>query len=133
MLRGLPLSSSALKIVERARASLISRKSPFVFESSIHEGKPLSNMTFLMHLRRMDRRDITAHGFRSTFRDWAAETTTYPREVAEAALAHTLTNKVEAAYRRGDLFDKRRNLMDDWASHATSRLPNAPIIFLPVS
>jgi hypothetical protein len=63
----------------------------------------------------MDRSDITAHGFRSTFRDWAAERTNFPREVAEAALAHAIDNKVEAAYRRGNLFDKRRRLMAAWA------------------
>ena len=66
-------------------------------------------------LRRMKRVDLTAHGFRSTFRDWCAEATGYSREVAEAALAHTLGDKVEAAYRRGDLFEKRRRLMADWA------------------
>jgi integrase len=65
-------------------------------------------MALLMLMRRMDRDDLTAHGFRSTFRDWAAERTSYPGEVAEMALAHTLSNKVEAAYRRSDLFDKRR-------------------------
>jgi integrase len=63
----------------------------------------------------MGRDDLTAHGFRSTFRDWAAERTNYPGEVAEMALAHAVGNKVEAAYRRGDMFDKRRRFMDDWA------------------
>ena len=69
-----------------------------------------------MLLRRMGRGDLTAHGFRSTFSDWAAERTAYPREVVEMALAHAVENKVERAYRRGDLFDKRRRLMADWAS-----------------
>jgi integrase len=68
-----------------------------------------------MLLRRLERDDITAHGFRSTFRDWAAERTNYPREVAEMALAHTVSDKVEAAYRRGDLFEKRKRLMAEWA------------------
>lgn len=77
----------------------------------------LSNMALLSVLARMGRDDITVHGFRSTFRDWAAEATDHPREVAEMALAHTIGNKVEAAYRRGDLFEKRRRLMDDWAAH----------------
>ena len=77
----------------------------------------LSNMSLTAVLRRMDRGDLTAHGFRSTFRDWAAEQTAYPSEVVEMALAHTIGNKVEAAYRRGDLFDKRRRLMDDWAKY----------------
>ena len=78
-------------------------------------GAGLSNMSFLMLLRRMGRGDLTAHGFRSSFRDWTAERTSFPREVAEQALAHTLSDKVEAAYRRSDLFDKRRKLMDAWA------------------
>jgi integrase len=77
---------------------------------------PLSNMALLMLLRRMERADLTAHGFRSTFRDWCAEATNYPREVAEAALAHTLKDKTEAAYQRGDLIEKRRRLMAEWAT-----------------
>ena len=80
--------------------------------------RPLSNMAMLMVLRRMRRSDLTTHGFRSTFRDWASEVTHYPREVCEQALAHTLESAVEAAYRRGDLFEKRRRLMDDWAGYA---------------
>jgi integrase len=75
----------------------------------------MSNMTMLMLLRRMKRDDLTAHGFRSTFSDWAAERTAYPREVVEMSLAHAIGNKVEAAYCRGDLFEKRRQLMADWA------------------
>ncbi len=70
-----------------------------------------------MLLRRMGRSDITAHGFRSTFRDWTAETTNATREVAEMALAHVIPSKVEAAYRRGDLLKKRRGLMDAWAAY----------------
>ncbi len=68
-------------------------------------------------MERMGHAGLTAHGFRSTFRDWAAERTAYPGEVAEAALAHTVGNKVEAAYRRGDLFDKRRKLTEAWAAY----------------
>ena len=79
--------------------------------------KPLSNMAMLALLDRMGRSDLTAHGFRSTFRDWAAECTSYPREVAEMALAHVVENKVEAAYRRGDLFEKRRAMMDEWQAY----------------
>ncbi|WP_235524871.1 tyrosine-type recombinase/integrase [Caulobacter sp. Root1455] len=78
-------------------------------------GKKLSNMAMLAVLKRMKREDLTAHGFRSTFRDWAAETTEYRSEIVEMALAHTIGNKVEAAYRRGDLFEKRKLLMEDWA------------------
>jgi len=77
-------------------------------------------MTLTAVLRRMDRGDITAHGFRSTFRDWAAESTDYPNEMAEMALAHTVGDKVEAAFRRGDMLEKRRRMMGDWASHCTS-------------
>jgi integrase len=91
------------------------RASDFVFPGGVKE-RPLSSMAFLMLLRRLERRDITAHGFRSTFRDWAAERTDFPKEVVEMALAHTISNKVEAAYRRGDLFDKRRQLAGAWAA-----------------
>ena len=80
---------------------------------------PLSNMAMLELLKRIGRSDLTVHGFRSTFRDWAAECTRYPREVAEAALAHVLEDKVEAAYRRGDLFEKRVSLMADWAKYCS--------------
>lgn len=78
-------------------------------------GGVLSDMTLTAVLRRMDLTDITVHGFRSTFRDWAGERTSHPREVIEHAMAHQLKDKAEAAYARGDLFDKRRRLMDDWA------------------
>ncbi|EJM06838.1 Integrase [Pseudomonas sp. GM102] len=81
------------------------------------KGRPLSNMAMLMVLRRMKRNDLTTHGFRSTFRDWASEVTHYPREVCEQALAHTVENAVEAAYRRGDLFGKRQMLMDQWSRY----------------
>jgi integrase len=74
-------------------------------------------MSLTAVLKRMGRTDLTAHGFRSTFRDWAAEQTAYPSEVVEMALAHTIGNKVEAAYRRGDLLEKRVRLMVDWAKH----------------
>ena len=80
-------------------------------------GRALSNMAFLMLLRRMSRGDLTTHGFRSSFRDWAAEITAFPAEVAEMALAHTVSSKVEAAYRRGDLLEKRRQLAEAWAAY----------------
>jgi len=83
-------------------------------------GKPLSNMAMLKVLARMNRSDLTAHGFRSTFRDWASECTDHAPEVVEMALAHTIDNKVEAAYRRGDLFNKRIILMNDWARFCAS-------------
>ena len=75
----------------------------------------LSNMALLTVLKRMVRREMTVHGCRATFRTWAGEQTTFPREVSEAALAHALQDKTEAAYQRGDLFDKRRKLMNAWA------------------
>jgi integrase len=93
--------------------------SPYLFPGA-RKGRPLSNMAMLMGLRRMGRDDLTMHGFRSTFRDWAAECTHYPREVCEMALAHTVAEGAEAAYWRGDIFDKRQALMDDWAHYATA-------------
>lgn len=83
------------------------------------KNRPLSDMTLSAVLRRMGL-NVTVHGFRSTFRDWAAEQTAYPSEVVEMALAHTIANKVEAAYRRGDLFEKRRRLMADWARYCAT-------------
>src|SRR5262249_25423675 len=106
-----PLSAPALTIVKQLAKTKLG---DFVFPGG-KANKPLSNMALLALLKRMGRSDLTVHGFRSTFRDWAAEQTNYPREVAEMALAHALEDKVEAAYRRGDLFQKRRRLMDDWA------------------
>jgi integrase len=77
----------------------------------------LSEVTLSRLLRRMGRDTLTVHGFRSTFRDWAAERTNFPNEVVEMALAHAIGSKVEAAYRRGDLFEKRRKLMDAWKAY----------------
>lgn len=93
----------------------------FVFPGG-KQGAPLSNMAMLTLLKRMGRDDITTHGFRSTFRDWAAEATDYRHEVVEAALAHTVNDKVVAAYRRTDFFDRRRDLMADWARYALSAI-----------
>jgi integrase len=112
-----PLSESALAVL-REVASLRDPQAggaALVFPG-VRSGKPLSDMSLTAVLRRMKRDDMTVHGFRSTFRDWCAEATAYPRELAEAALAHTLRDKVEAAYQRGDMFDKRRRLMDEWAT-----------------
>jgi integrase len=86
----------------------------FVFPGG-RPGQPLSNMAMLKLLERMGRDDLTVHGFRSTFRDWASERTNFPGEAVEMALAHAIDSKTEAAYRRGDLFEKRRCLMDAWA------------------
>ena len=87
-------------------------------------------MIFLMTLRRTTK-NATAHGFRSAFRDWAAEETNFPSDVCEMALAHTIGNKTEAAYRRGDLIDKRRQLMEAWANYVAP--PSAEVIQLRVS
>lgn len=110
-----PLSQAALSLLNDIRGNdMVSQGDSYLFPGG-KPGRPLSNMAFLMLLRRMRRDDLTAHGFRSTFRDWAAERTNFPREVAEMALAHAIGDKVEAAYRRGDLVEKRRQLMDAWA------------------
>jgi integrase len=82
---------------------------------------PLSEKAMAMLLRRIGRTDVTVHGFRSTFRDWAGEVTSFPNHVVEMALAHTIPNAVEAAYRRGDLFEKRRRLMDEWARYCEAK------------
>ena len=86
----------------------------FVFPGGKRD-RPLSDTALLDLLERMGRGDITVHGFRSTFRDWAGERTNYPREVAEMALGHKISDKVEATYLRSTLFEKRRRLMDQWA------------------
>jgi len=114
-----PLSARALAIV-RDTTALRTGDDAFIFRGG-KRGKPLSNMAMAAVLKRMGRTDITVHGFRSTFRDWAAEGTNYPNHVVEMALAHAVGDKVEAAYRRGDLFEKRRRLMADWASYCTAR------------
>jgi integrase len=111
-----PLSPRAFEIVE-AMAMLGSAGHVF---PGPKPNKPLSSMAMAMLLRRM-KAEITVHGFRSTFRDWASETTGFSHEVCEMALAHTIANKAEAAYRRGDLFDKRRKLMEAWAGYCASR------------
>ena len=112
-----PLSGPAMALL-RQMAALREGSDPLahVFPGG-RDKRPLSAMAMTMTLRRMKRADLTAHGFRSTFRDWAAEQTGIPREVAEAALAHAIGDKVEAAYRRGDLFEKRRRLMQAWGSY----------------
>lgn len=114
-----PLSPVAVTILEGMATLKETETAEYVFPGA-RKGRPLSNMAFLQLLKRMERGDLTAHGFRSTFRDWASERTAYPREVAEMALAHTIGDKVEAAYRRGDLFDKRQRLMEDWAEFCST-------------
>lgn len=114
-----PLSERCLALIEEAKA--LGDGGPYVFPGRSPR-TPLSNMVFLMLLRRMGHADITAHGFRSTFRDWSAERTTFATAVCEAALAHVVKNKAEAAYFRSDLFDRRRELMNTWSKFATTEL-----------
>ena len=109
-----PLSAPAVAILQEAYEARASNN-PDVLIFAGQDGKrPLSDMSLTAVLKRMERKDLTVHGFRSTFRDWAAETTAYPAELSEMALAHNIGSKVEAAYRRGDLFEKRCRLMADW-------------------
>lgn len=108
----IPLSDRAVEILKAVKP--LGQDHVFVG----NKGK-ISSMAMAMLLRRMGQ-DVTVHGFRSAFRDWAAECTGYPHEVCEMALAHTIENKAEAAYRRGDLFDKRRELMNDWAAFCSA-------------
>lgn len=114
-----PLSNKALAIIKEMHESAFCE---YVFPSTHSKkneakGAVMSDMTLSAVLRRM-KTPAVPHGFRSTFRDWCAESTDYPNEVAEMALAHAIGNKVEAAYRRGDLFEKRKQLMQDWADYA---------------
>jgi integrase len=108
-----PLSNPALAILKEMKLCGDAGEG-FVFHGAKRE-KPLSNMAMIAMLRRMGCGDLTVHGFRSSFRDWVAERTHFPGEVAEMALAHAVGDKVEAAYRRGDLFDRRRRIMAEWA------------------
>jgi integrase len=110
----IPLTSRALEILN-SLYKLRSEHNDHVFAGNA-KAKPLSNMAMSMLLKRMGRKDITVHGFRSTFRDWASEQTSFPHETCEHALAHRISDKAEAAYRRGDQFEKRRKLMESWAA-----------------
>jgi integrase len=114
-----PLCSRALAILQAIRPIQVNGDA-YVFPGS-KPRKPQSNMVFLMLLRRMKRGDLTAHGFRATFKTWATERTNFPREVVEAALAHVAGDKLEAAYQRGDIFDKRLRLMTAWADYCCAK------------
>lgn len=113
-----PLCTRSLEILEIARA--MDPNSQYLFSKN---GKKLSNMAMPMMLRRA-KVDATVHGFRSTFRDWVSEETTHSSEVAEMALAHVISNKVEASYRRKDLLDKRRLLLNEWQEYCNSNIGN---------
>lgn len=125
-----PLSDAAMTIlVALPRVD----SNPYLFPGTRH-GRPLSNMALLQLMRGMeygvdgDRGDYVPHGFRSSFRDWSGEVSSFPRDVAEMALAHVIENKVEAAYRRGDLFVKRRKMMQEWADYLDKLKAGAEII-----
>ncbi|WP_244208545.1 tyrosine-type recombinase/integrase [Vreelandella andesensis] len=115
----IPLSHQALALISNLPSV---KGNSFVFPG-MKPGRPLSNMSLLQFMRGLgygpsgDKGNYVPHGFRSSFRDWTGEVTSYPRDVAEMALAHAIENKVEAAYRRGDLFEKRRAMMQDWADY----------------
>ena len=120
----IPLCAEAVEILEELKAYRVGR---FVFPSSKNakgEERPLSTAAMSAVLKRMKRLDITVHGFRSTFRDWVAERTSFPDRVAEMALAHKLKDGVEAAYQRGDLMDKRKDLMNAWADYCLPKKNN---------
>jgi integrase len=120
-----PLPEPALRVLERVPR----HDEGFIFPG-FKAARPLSNMALLVLLSRMGRGDLTVHGFRSTFRDWAAERTSFPREVAEVALAHVLYNKTEAAYQRGDMLEKRRRIMDAWAEFCAERAVARTVVSL---
>jgi integrase len=116
-----PLSGRALAILDEVRAART--VSPFIFPGQ-RRGKPLSHFAMLMILDRMGRADITCHGFRSTFSDWASEVSSFSGETREAALAHVIGNRAEAAYRRGDALEKRRLMMGAWAQWCEPKAAN---------
>ena len=121
-----PLSTGAMDVV----AGIVDAEddqASYLFPGG-RADSPLSNMAMLKVLERMGRKDLTVHGFRSTFRDWAAERTKFPNEVIEMALAHAVGDKVEAAYRRGDLFEKRRLLMNAWADYCGKPIASDNIV-----
>jgi integrase len=132
-----PLSPRALAILKEMDALRRDGKRPSASDEAVFPGgmagKPLSNTTFLMLLRRMGRDDLTTHGFRSTFRTWAAERTKFPREIAETALAHTVGDDTERAYQRGELLEKRRRLMDAWADFCAKSPTGGNVVSLRAS
>lgn len=120
-----PLSDAAMAVLEKMRALGLTGEHVF---PNIGRKRPLSNMAMLKQLERMNHADITVHGFRSTFRDWASERTNFQNEVIEMALAHAIGDAVEAAYRRGDLLDKRRRLMDAWGEYCASTVSSSAVV-----
>ena len=121
----IPLSEPALAALKLARATV--GESGFVFPGT-NKGKPLSNMACLAVLKRIGHGDVTVHGFRSSFRDWAGESTSHPREVIEHAMSHQLKDKAEAAYARGTLLERRRLLMADWATYCAQSASTGGVV-----
>jgi integrase len=119
-----PLSEWAMTMLDEMQKI---RLSDFVFPGA-KVARPISNMAMTMVLRRMGRNDLTVHGFRSTFSDWCAERTAFPSEVREMALAHVVGDRVEAAYRRGDLFEKRRQLAEAWARYCSTPAATGEVV-----
>lgn len=118
----MPLSDAALAILEKIEVFRIESAGAPAFPGL--RGKPLSDMTLAKALKTAGAGAYTVHGFRSSFRDWAAETTGTPGDVVEAALAHTVANRVEAAYRRTNYVEKHRRLMDAWARYLGTKSAN---------
>jgi integrase len=121
-----PLSGAALAVLNEMRKI---RRTELVFEGA-RAGRPLSHEAMLRVLKAMGRGDLTVHGFRSTFRDWCGDMTNFPREICEAALAHAVGSKVEAAYRRGSALEKRRQLMEAWAKYCARPAISADVVSL---
>ena len=120
-----PLTAAILEILDSLERI---ESNPYIF-TGMKAGRPISDQTMhRLFTHYMGYNQYTVHGFRSTFRDWAGECTHHPRDVCEQALAHTLTNVVEASYRRGDLLEKRRRLMDDWTAYATTPVDNSNLV-----
>ena len=120
-----PLSARAISILkELAKVN----SGDFIFAGQARN-KPLSNMAMDMMLRRMKREDVTVHGFRSSFRDWAGNVSSFPREITETALSHVIGDKAEQAYRRSDALEKRRKLMDSWAAYCEPRKVGSVVPF----
>jgi len=118
-----PLSGPVIAVL---KAMQTIQHSPYIFPGA--RRGPMAKNIMLKLAKQIGASDLTVHGFRSTFRDWAAERTAFPREVAEMALAHAIPNAVEAAYRRGDLFEKRRRLMDAWADFCSKPVANGKVL-----
>jgi integrase len=119
-----PLTARALEILDTVEKV---RSSDFVFPGR-RRGRPLSPMSMTLLLRRMNVTNATVHGFRSAFRDWCGERTTFPREIAEAALAHVVGDPTERAYRRSDALEKRRKLMEAWAGFLSAPKANGTVV-----